>query len=121
MNFIGNLLWLIFGGLIVALLYFLCGALLCITIVGIPVGVQLTKIGALALHPFGRTVTTSDNQGCFSIGFTVIWIVGGWWEIALIHLVFSIILTITIIGIPFAKAHWRLMKMSFMPMSLRAE
>lgn len=118
MSTFGNILWFILGGFIVAGLYFICGLILCITIIGIPVGVQLLKIGALACCPFGRTVTTKDSPGCLSTVCTIIWIIGGWWEIAIIHLILAGITAITIIGIPFAKAHWRLMKMSFMPMVL---
>ena len=118
MSTIGNILWLLLGGLIVSFMYILAGLVLCITIIGIPFGLQLMKIGILALAPFGREVTTKDNAGCLSIGFSVLWILFGWWEIAIVHLVLACLFAITIIGIPFAKAHWRLMKMSFMPYGL---
>lgn len=118
MSTIGNILWLLLGGLIVSFMYILAGLVLCITIIGIPFGLQLMKIGILALAPFGREVTTKDNAGCLSIGFSVLWILFGWWEIAIVHLVLACLFAITIIGIPFAKAHWRLMKMSFMPFGL---
>lgn len=118
MSTLGNILWLILGGLIVALLYIGVGVLMCFTVIGIPFGVQLIKIGFLALSPFGKEVTTIDNPGCISLVFTVLWILCGWWEIAIIHFILACIFAITIIGIPFAKAHWRLMKMSFMPFGL---
>lgn len=118
MSILGNILWLFFGGFIVAFLYFAAGLLMCVTIIGIPFGLQLMKIGILALAPFGKDVTTKENAGCLSIGFSVLWIIFGWWEIALVHLVLSVICAITIVGIPFAKAHWRLMKMSFLPFGL---
>ena len=101
------------GGFLVAWMYFAAGLLMCIMIIGIPFGLQLMKIGVLALAPFGKDVT-----GCLSIGFPVLWILCGWWETALVHLALAAIFAITIIGIPFAKAHWRLMKMSFMPFGL---
>lgn len=66
--------------------FFVVGLLMCITIIGIPFGVQLMKIGVLALAPFGKNVTTKDNAGCLSIGFSVLWILFGWWEIAIVHL-----------------------------------
>lgn len=119
MSTLGNILWFILGGFIVALLYFAAGLLMCITIIGIPFGVELIKLAGLALAPFGKNVTTKDTPGCLSIGFSVLWILFGWWEIALVHLFFAVILAITIIGIPFAKAHWRLMKLSFMPFALK--
>ena len=118
MSTLGNILWFILGGFLVALMYFAAGLVMCITIIGIPFGVQLMKIGVLALAPFGKDVTTKENAGCLSIGFSVLWILCGWWEIAIVHLVLACIFAITIIGIPFAKAHWRLMKMSFMPFGL---
>ena len=118
MSTLGNILWFILGGFLVALMYFAAGLLMCITIIGIPFGLQLMKIGVLALAPFGKNVTTKENAGCLSIGFSVLWILCGWWETALVHLALAAIFAITIIGIPFAKAHWRLMKMSFMPFGL---
>ena len=98
-----------------ALLYFVAGLLCCCTFIGIPFGVQLMKIGAVALCPFGRDVEIMQDSGCLTVGFNVLWVVLGWWEIALIHLFLACIFAITIIGIPFAKAHWRLMKMSLLP------
>ena len=118
MSLLGNILWFILGGEIVAFLYFVAGLLMCCTIIGIPFGIELFKLAGLACCPFGKEVTTKDNPGCLSLGFTVLWIVTGWWEIAIVHFVLSLLCAITIVGIPFAKAHWRLMKMSFMPFSL---
>lgn len=115
MSFIGNVLWILLGGLIVAVLYFIAGLILCCTIIGIPFGLQLMKIALVALFPFGRDVEIMKNSGCLTIGFNILWVVFGWWEIAVVHLIFACILALTIIGIPFAKAHWRLMKMSFLP------
>lgn len=115
MSTLGNVIWFLLGGFIVALMYFAAGLLCCITIVGIPFGVQLIKIAGLALCPFGRNVEVMKSTGCLSVLFNVLWIVLGWWEIALVHLFFAVIFAITIIGIPFANAHWRLMKMSLLP------
>ena len=115
MSTLGNLIWFFLGGFIVAALYFIAGLLLCCTVIGIPFGVQLIKIGGVALCPFGRDVDVMGDSGCLSVVFNVIWIFLGWWEIALTHLFFALIFAITIVGIPFAKAHWRLMKMSLLP------
>jgi len=116
MNLIGNVLWLLFGGLIVAVEYFLVGLLLCATIIGIPFGIQCFKIGVFTLLPFGRQVREVPGEaGCLSTVFNIIWIVlGGIW-IALTHLIFGILLAITIIGLPFAKQHFKLMSLSFAP------
>jgi len=115
MSFFGNILWFFLGGVFVALWYFVFGLLMCISIIGIPFGVQLMKIAGVALCPFGRDVVLMKDAGCLSAVFNVIWILTGWWEIAIAHLILAVIFTITIVGIPFAKAHWRLAKMSVMP------
>lgn len=116
MSLIGNIIWLIFGGLIVAFEYFLSGLILCATIIGIPFGIQCFKIGILTLMPFGREVREVPGEsGCLSTIFNIVWIfLGGIW-IALTHLVFGILLAVTIIGLPFAKQHFKLMSLSFAP------
>ena len=115
MTLIGNILWFVLGGFIVALLYFLAGLLMCVTIIGIPFGVQLIKIAGLAVCPFGRNVEIMKDSGCLNTLFNILWLVLGWWGIAMIHLALAAIFAITIVGIPFAKAHWRLMKLSMLP------
>jgi uncharacterized membrane protein YccF (DUF307 family) len=116
MNFIGNLIWLIFGGLAAALGYVVGGFLLCLTIVGIPFGLQCFKIAGLVLWPFGRQVVSRESgTGCFSILFNIIWLLCGGLYTALVHLLFAALLFITIIGIPFARQHLKLMEISLMP------
>jgi uncharacterized membrane protein YccF (DUF307 family) len=116
MNLLGNIVWLIFGGLVVFVEYIVAGLILCLTIVGIPFGMQCFKIGLLSLAPFGREIRDSPtDKGCLSTVFNIIWIVvGGIW-IALTHLFFGILLAITIIGLPFARQHFKLMSLSFTP------
>ncbi len=120
MSTLGNILWFILGGFLVAVMYFVAGLVMCITVIGIPFGLQLMKIGVLALAPFGKEVEVKEDAGCLSIVFSILWIVCGWWETAVVHLALAAIFAITIVGLPFAKAHWRLMKMSFMPFAFRA-
>ena len=116
MNFIGNIAWLILGGILVSIMYFIGGLLLCITIVGIPFGLQLMKVAKYALWPFGREVVSGPNDmGCVSVAMNVIWILLGWWEIALVHLVCGLIFCITIIGIPFGLQHFKIALLSFLP------
>ena len=115
MNALGNILWILLGGLLISLYYAIYGMLLCVTIIGIPFGIQMFKLASLALSPFGRDVEIMADGGCIQTIFNIIWIITGWWEIALFHLFMGILCAITIIGIPFAKAHWRLLKMSFLP------
>ena len=116
MNFIGNLIWLIFGGLAAALGYIVGGFILCLTLVGIPFGLQCFKIAGLVLWPFGRrVVSTGNGMGCLSIIFNIIWLLCGGLYTAVVHLVFAFLLAITIIGIPFARQHLKLMELSLMP------
>jgi uncharacterized membrane protein YccF (DUF307 family) len=116
MNFLGNLIWLIFGGLAAALGYLVGGFILCLTIIGIPFGLQCFKIAGLVLWPFGRQVVPSGNgMGCLSIIFNIIWLLCGGLYTALVHLLFALLLAITIIGIPFARQHLKLMELSLMP------
>lgn len=116
MNFIGNILWIIFGGLIIFFEYLIGGLLLCFTIIGIPFGIQCFKLAFVGLAPFGVKITdSSSNTGCLSTIMNIIWFfVGGFW-IALTHLFFGILLCITIIGIPFGRQHFKLMNLAFAP------
>ena len=117
MNFLGNLVWLIMGGLLTALMYWTAGLLMCITIIGIPFGVQLLKIGSLSLWPFGHDLQPKADSatGCLQVAFNVLWILLGWWEIALTHLTFGLILCCTIVGIPWGLQHFKLALGSVFP------
>ncbi len=116
MSTFGNLIWLIFGGLIAALGYIIAGLVLCLTIVGIPFGMQSIKIGISSLTPFGKEVVESDNaNSTLRVIFNIIWLVLFGWEIALAHLLSAIVLAITIIGIPFAKQHIKLIPLALFP------
>jgi len=116
MNFLGNIIWLIFGGFLAALGYIFGGFVLCITVIGIPWGMQCFKIASLVLWPFGKRVVSSNSgTGCLSTLFNIVWLICGGLYTAIIHLVFAAILFITIIGIPFARQHLKLMELSLMP------
>ena len=120
MNLIGNIVWLIFGGLFAALGYFAGGLVLCITIIGIPWGLQCFKLAALVLWPFGqKVISDSSNSGCLSVFCNIIWILFGGWYTALVHIVMGLILFISIIGIPWAKQHFKLVEVSLMPFGKR--
>lgn len=116
MSFLGNLIWLIFGGFLVFIEYMVAGFLLCLTIIGIPFGLQAFKLAMLALWPFGATIGLKPSApGCLSTIMNLIWLlIGGIW-IALTHLVFGILLGITIIGIPWAKQHFKLVSLALTP------
>lgn len=116
MDFIGNLVWLIFGGLFAAIGYLVGGFILCITVIGIPWGLQCFKLAGLVLWPFGkRVISDSRNTGCLNTLFNIIWIICGGWYTALVHLVMGFILCITIIGIPWGQQHFKLIEVSLMP------
>lgn len=120
MNFIGNLIWLICGGFFAALGYIVGGFVLCLTIIGIPFGMQCFKLAGLELAPFGRQVVPAQSgMGCLSLLCNIIWLICGGLYTAVIHLVFALLLTITIIGIPFARQHLKLMELSLMPFGKR--
>ena len=116
MHFIGNIIWLIFGGFFVALGYITGGLALCITIIGIPFGIQCFKLATFVIWPFGsKIVNTNGSGGCLQTLGNVIWLLcGGVW-IAITHLVLGILLCLTIIGIPFGKKHFELIELSLMP------
>ena len=116
MSFLGNLIWLIFGGLLSGMGYILGGLVLCLTIVGIPFGVQAIKIGLATFAPFGREVREVENaNNPGNVIFNMIWIVLFGWEIAVAHLIHGIILAITILGLPFAKQHFKLIPLALLP------
>lgn len=116
MKLLGNIIWLLFGGLLLALCYILAGAVYCITIIGIPLGLQLFKIGCLTLLPFGAKVTTNEERGgCINVCMNIIWIFCGGIELALTHAVLGLIFCITIIGIPFGQQHFKLAALALTP------
>ena len=116
MKFIGNILWLLLGGIIISFYYAVVGLLFCITIIGIPFGLQLFKIAGLALWPFGREVVAGPNDtGCLAVIMNIIWIIFGGIEIALLHLGFGIACCLTIVGIPFGLQHFKMMLLAFVP------
>jgi uncharacterized membrane protein YccF (DUF307 family) len=116
MRFIGNIIWLIFGGLATAVEYIVASLPFLISIIGIPFGLQTLKLGMLALWPFGSQVVENESSsGCLSLIMNIIWIcIGGIW-ICLTHLFFGILLCITIIGIPFGKQHFKMAGLSLTP------
>ena len=116
MNILGNILWIVLGGIFISMYYALVGLLFCITIVGIPFGIQLLKIAGFALWPFGRQIVAGETDGgCLSLIMNVIWIILGGVEIALAHIGLGIGFCITIIGIPFGLQHFRMALLALVP------
>jgi uncharacterized membrane protein YccF (DUF307 family) len=120
MNFLGNVIWLIFGGFMAALGYFFGGMVLCITVIGVPWGLQCFKLAGLVLWPFGKKVVSDSNDlGCLNIFFNLIWIICGGLYTAIVHIVMGVTLCLTIIGIPWGKQHFKLVEISLMPFGKR--
>lgn len=116
MSFIGNIIWLIFGGFLAGLGYIVGGLLLCLTIIGIPFGLKSMRLGVATMMPFGKEVIeTGSDGGCLQLIFTIVWVVLFGWEIAVAHLLGGVLLAITIIGIPFAKQHFKLIPVALFP------
>ena len=116
MNFIGNLIWIILGGLLISAYYALMGLVFCITIIGIPFGLQLFKMAGFALLPFGRNVVPGGSDGgCLYILMNVIWIIFGGIEIALMHLCLGLCFCITIIDIPFGIQNFKMALLALVP------
>lgn len=118
MRLIGNIIWMLFGGIFLALGWMIAGLILCITIVGIPFGVQCFKIGGLVLWPFGREVQIG-NFGVGGLLFNIIWIVFFGWELAVSHLIAGLLFCVTIVGIPFGLQHFKLAKLGLVPFGAR--
>lgn len=116
MRFLGNIIWLIFGGFAIAIEYFVGSLFLFATIIGIPFGIQTIKLGILAIWPFGSEVVQVEKpSGCLNTFMNIIWFfVGGFW-IMLTHVFFGLLLFITIIGIPWAQQHFKLAGLALTP------
>lgn len=113
MGCLGNVLWFIFGGLVSGLSWLLAGCLWCITIVGIPIGMQCFKLAGVCFFPFGKEVQYGGGAGSFLLN--VLWIVFSGLILALEHAAMGCFLCITIIGIPFGLQHFKLAKLALMP------
>ncbi|HEX8819283.1 MAG TPA: YccF domain-containing protein [Archangium sp.] len=120
MQLLLNVLWIFFGGgLVIFLEYLLGGVLLCLTVVGIPFGMQCFKIAKLALMPFGTDIVEQKGSGSIGCVLNALWIVvAGIW-IFLSHLMLGLALAVTIIGIPFALQHLKLAFLAFAPFGQR--
>ena len=116
MSVLLNILWLILGGIVAVAIYFIGGLILCLTIIGIPFGIQAFNLGVATFAPFGkRVVHRREREGCVAITFDVIWLILFGWEIATMHLVAGILLCLTIVGIPFGLQLFKLIPVALFP------
>lgn len=120
MSFLLNILWFILGGFLISLAYILGGILLCITIIGIPFGIQCFKLSVLGMAPFGHEIReTEPPGGAVSVIMNVIWIILPGLELALMHLFLAAFFAITIIGLPFAAQHLKMTRLAILPFGFR--
>ena len=112
MRLIANIIWILFGGIWLALLWLLLGIVLCVTIVGIPFGIQCFKMAWLSLAPYGKKVDLNFTEHPIA---NVIWAVLGGWVVAVIYLFVGVLNCITIIGIPRGIQCFKIMKLAFFP------
>ncbi|MDR2917658.1 MAG: YccF domain-containing protein [Tannerella sp.] len=116
MKIIGNIIWLIFGGIITSIEYAISSLCLMVTIIGIPFGLQTLKLALLALWPFGSKVVDNGNSGgCLTVMMNILWIICGGFCICLTHFFFGLLLCITIIGIPFGRQHFKMAGLALTP------
>ena len=116
MNILGNIIFFIFGGFLIALGYILGGILLCLTIIGIPFGIQCFKLAGGVLAPFGREVRDINSpDSTLSVLLNILWIILPGLELAIMHLVLAAAFGITIIGIPIAAQHIKLLPLALLP------
>lgn len=116
MNILLNIIWLLCGGFMIAIEYAISSLTLMITIIGIPFGLQTMKLAAVSLWPFGSDVASGGwPSGCLAGLMNLIWWFIGGIPIAMTHLVWGIILCLTIIGIPFGRQHFKLMRLALFP------
>ncbi|MGD9604745.1 MAG: YccF domain-containing protein [Bacilli bacterium] len=112
MAIIGNILWLVFGGLLMGLLCYLIGAILCLTIIGIPFGLQIFKIGTLFLWPFGSDIDIHFEA--FPLA-NILWLIFFGIELSVSCLIMGALFCITIIGIPFGLQWFKLAQLTLLP------
>ncbi|MCH5263958.1 MAG: YccF domain-containing protein [Lachnospiraceae bacterium] len=116
MKVLGNIIWVVFGGLMIAIEYFMSSIAMMATIIGIPFGIQTMKLALVALWPFGTSIQSDGwPSGCLAGIMNVIWWIVGGFVIALTHIVWGVIFYITIIGIPFGNQHFKLAYLALFP------
>ena len=111
---IGNIVWVLFGGIIMSIMWAISGIILCVSIIGIPFGIQCFKIAGLVLWPFGKEIELG-NFGVGGLLFNILWLIFFGWEFAVTHFFIGLIFCVTIIGIPFGLQHFKLAKLSLLP------
>ncbi|APC57014.2 YccF domain-containing protein [Enterococcus faecalis] len=117
MKTLGNILWFIFGGFFGGLSWLFAGVIWCITIIGIPIGLQCFKLAGLSFWPFKKRVVYSDSG--VSLVVNIIWLIISGLPLAIGHCISGLLLCLTIIGIPFGQQSFKLAKLALMPFGAR--
>lgn len=113
MSLLGNIIWILFGGIFTAIYWFFVGCLFCLTIVGIPLGRQAFKMASLTLAPFGKTV--EYGGGFPSLVANIFWLIFAGVPMAIAYVFAGIACCITIIAIPFGLQSFKMAKLSLLP------
>lgn len=113
MRFLGNIIWLIFGGFLSGLGWIIAGIVWCVTIIGIPIGMQCFKLASLSFCPFGREVRYEGGAVSFIVD--VIWFLVSGLPLTIGNFLLGCLLCVTIIGIPFGKQFFKIAKLSLAP------
>lgn len=116
MRLIGNVLWFVLAGLWLATGYAVTGVLACLLIVTIPFGIASFRLAGFVIWPFGRTTVWRRDVSIWAILGNIVWVILFGWELAILHLVAGLLLCISIIGIPFGIACWKLVPLAFLPL-----
>lgn len=115
MRLIGNILWIVFGGLLSALGWLLAGCLWCVTVIGIPVGLQCFKLASISLNPFGKEIHYEDEGRAVSFLLNVLWFLVSGLVLALSNFLIGLVLCVTIVGIPFGRQFFKIAKLALRP------
>jgi len=113
MKIFGNIMWFLFGGGIMALLWFLAAVLCFVTVIGIPLGIQCIKFAGFVLHPFGRRVEYSSHVGHSLLN--LLWLLFCGFTIAIVSCIIGLLWCITIVGIPFGVQSFKFAQLAMMP------
>ena len=118
MRFIANILWFLLGGLVLALLWTVVGLVLCVTVVGIPLGLQFFKLAKLSLFPYGKKVHLHFGKHPLA---NILWAVTGGWVMAIVYFACGLLNCVTIIGIPSGIQCFKIMKLSLFPFGAKVQ
>ena len=116
MRTIGNVLWFLLAGVWLAIGYVVAGLIAFVLIITIPFGIAAFRLAAFVVWPFGRTAVWRREAGVWSVVGNVVWVLLLGWELALLHLIAGLVLCVTIIGIPFGIACWKMVPLALLPL-----